>query len=198
MLATLFGATPASAQLTSVEGTVVTESRRLSEMVVYLVSDEQPLEPAADETPFIDQINLTFVPSVLTIAPGTTVDFRNSDPLLHNVFSPGRPGPGFDLGTYPKTETRSHTFREIGAHVILCHVHPDMYAFVIVVPTPFRTTVDEDGHFRIDGVPGGRYTVRVWHRQEYELTPQLIVRAGGTPQLTVDLSSGELEVRGGD
>ena len=193
-LALLGGATPSHAQLAVVEGTVVTASRRLGEIVVYLVPDEQTLLSAPEGTPSIDQVNLTFVPKVLAVTPGTTVEFLNSDPFLHNVFSPERPGPGFDLGTYPDTESRSHTFEEIGAHVILCHVHPEMYAYVVVVPTPFRATVDEDGGFRIDGVPSGQYTVKVWQRHESELTPKLVVGEGDL-RLTLDLSSGNLTVR---
>jgi hypothetical protein len=71
-----------------------------------------------------------------------------------------------------------------------------MYAYVVVVPTPFRTTVDRRGNFRIDGVPSGPYRVRVWHRRESELTPTLLVGEGEALQLTANLSSGQLTVRG--
>jgi plastocyanin len=194
VLALLGAETRAQAQSATVEGAVITSSRRLDEIVVYLLPDQQTVPTASEGTPVIDQLNLTFVPKVLAVSPGTTVEFLNSDPILHNVFSPERPGPGFDLGTYPKTESRSHTFEEIGAHVILCNVHPEMYAYVVVVPTPFRTTVDEAGGFRFDHVPSGRYTVKVWQRGESEMAPKIVVGEGGL-HLTLDLSSGDLTVR---
>ena len=142
----------------------------------------------------IDQSHLRFVPRVLAVRVGSVVKFLNSDPIMHNVFSPERQGAGFDLGTYPRGESRTYAFAQPGTYVVLCHVHPEMYAYVVVVPTPFRATVDEDGGFRIDGVPSGQYTVKVWQRHESELAPKLVVGEGDL-RLTLDLSSGDLTVR---
>ena len=47
----------------------------------------------------MDQRNETFVPHVLAITTGTTVDFPNSDRFYHNVFSLSKTG-RFDLGRY--------------------------------------------------------------------------------------------------
>lgn len=196
-LAASFIQAPMAAQPVTVEG-VVHASEGVGGLVVYLMP-EAPFEaPAPRTTPFIDQVRLEFVPPVLAVSAGTTVEFRNSDPILHNVFSPARPGPGFDLGTYPRTESRSHTFTELGSHIILCHVHPEMYAYVIVVPTPYHAVVNGDGGFRIEAVPRGRYTLNVAQRGQGLLSRDLALEGEGAVGLLLDLTTGELEIRSRD
>jgi plastocyanin len=193
-LAQLLIHAPIAAQPVTIEG-VVRASGRVADLVVYLISATPFGPPKPQTTPFIDQVRLRFVPAVLAVSAGSTVEFRNSDPILHNVFSPEGPGPGFDLGTYPRTESRSHTFTELGSHVILCHVHPEMYAYVIVVPTPYHAMVNEDGTFRIDGVPPGRYTLNVVERRQNRFSRNIALEGNDGFNLLLDLTTDELEVR---
>ena len=163
--------------LGSVQGALRAADVRTADAVVYLVPLNSSELPPPAEHQLIDQRDLRFAPRVLILPPGSTVDFLNSDPLLHNVFSPASPGPGFNLGVYPLTERRSHVFLEEGAHVVLCHIHPEMLAYVIVLPVRLRTTVDSEGRFLLDSVPPGHYQLRVWHRrltfpgQQIEVAP---------------------------
>jgi len=155
--------------------------------VVYLLSAEgSPVESTPERT-IIDQRNLRFTPMVLTTAVGSTVEFLNSDGLMHNVFSPRGAGPGFDLGTYQKGDRREHTFRELGEHVILCHIHPEMVAYVVVVPTKHRTTVDEEGRFEFRDVPAGTYQLNVWSRRFPTSQQALTLSAGAVAEVVVSL-----------
>ena len=151
--------------LGAVEGSLRAADARTADAVVYLVPADSSAEAPAAERETIDQRDLRFLPRVVVVPPGSTVDFLNSDPLLHNVFSPPRPGPGFNLGVYSLSERRSHLFGEEGAHVVLCHIHPEMLAYVVVVPGRFHAVADTDGLFRIDSVPAGHYRLQVWHRR---------------------------------
>jgi plastocyanin len=178
---------PLSSQSSTVEGRLTPPGRLAAEAVVYLIPQRSEDIRRPESHPFIDQVGLLFVPRILAVQAGTAVEFRNSDPILHNIFSPASPGAGFNLGTYPRTESRSHTFTEPGAHVILCHVHPEMYAFVIVVPTPHRTVVDGAGYFKIVDVPAGDYTLHVWHRLYRKFSRPVTVGRGTTVGLTLDL-----------
>lgn len=155
---------------------------RTAGAVVYLVPAEGPIAAAAADTAVLDQRDLRFEPRVLAVKPGTTVEFQNSDPILHNVFSPsGRDG-GFDLGTYPRGDQRPHTFTDPGAYIVLCHVHPEMVAYIVVVPTPYYAVADEQSRFRLEGLPPGRYTLAVWHygaaplERAVEITPGTVLR----------------------
>jgi plastocyanin len=111
----------------------------------------------------VDQLNLTFIPHVLPVLVGTTVDFQNSDAVLHNVFSPDACAEKFNLGTWPKGQSRSFTFKKDCVATLLCKVHPEMEAYVVAVPTPYFNVTKADGTYRISDVPDGSYTLKVWH-----------------------------------
>ena len=151
-------------QGSTVAGSVVNGGVPLSEAAVYLIPldrEAQPQPPLQDAV--IDQVHLRFVPKVLVVPPGTEVRFVNSDPLPHNVFGPGRRPLQFDLGTYPQGSFQFHRFDEEGVHVVLCHIHPEMAAYVVVADAEHRGTTSGDGRFSLDGVQPGRYRLHVWH-----------------------------------
>jgi plastocyanin len=111
----------------------------------------------------MDQKSMAFTPRILPVLVGTTVDFLNSDAVLHNVFTPDACADKFNLGTWPQGETKSYTFKKECSAVLLCKVHPEMEAYVVVVPTPYFSSVNADGSFHIGDVPDGAYTVKIWH-----------------------------------
>jgi plastocyanin len=168
----------AAGQTGRVEGVVEVARGVAAGTVVYLVPAEARAYAPPDRPATIDQVRLRFIPQVVAVVAGTVVDFPNSDPILHNVFSPRGPGDGFNLGTYPPGETRSRRFVEPGVHVILCHMHPDMVAYVAVVPTPYHAVVEADGAFILDGVPAGHYTLRTWRSRRHAQDREVAVTAG--------------------
>jgi plastocyanin len=131
--------------------------------VVYLTKVPGKTFPPPKEHATIDQSNRVFQPHVLAVLVGTTVDFANSDPYLHNVFSPEACADKFNLGTFGKGEKKSHTFRKDCFTPLLCIVHPEMDAFVAVLPTPYFAVTKPDGTYDIHDVPDGSYTLKVWH-----------------------------------
>lgn len=172
-----------------IDGVVFSEGRPAEGVVLHLDSESDPGEPAASsDTLVIDQNGLRFLPSVVVGRPGITVSFLNSDPILHNVFSPGWSGEAFDLGTYPSNASRSHTFTEPGPHVILCRVHPEMVAYVVVVRTPYHAVTDADGRFHLPRVPPGTYRLNVWRRGSEPRDETLLIPDAGARELVLDLS----------
>jgi plastocyanin len=138
--------------------------RDSGDAVVYVAAIPGKTFPVPKEHAKIDQANLVFAPHVLPVLVGTTVDFHNSDVVLHNVFSPDVCADKFNLGTWPKGEIKSYQFKkECVAATLLCKVHPEMEAFVVAVPTPYFAVTKADGSFHIANVPDGSYTVKVWH-----------------------------------
>jgi len=129
--------------------------------LVAVIPNDVRVAPAKPE-PVLDQMELTFVPRLLPVTLGTVVRFRNSDALLHNVFSSSSRVSAFDLGTYPRGEERTVRFDRPGVSVVLCNVHPQMAAFVLVIETPFWVLTDDRGDYRIDGLPAGPAMLRFW------------------------------------
>jgi plastocyanin len=110
----------------------------------------------------MDQLALTFVPHVLPVVVGTKVAFPNSDEVRHNVFSVS-PAKRFNLGTYPRGVTRYMVFDRPGVVELLCNVHMEMSAYVVVLETPYVTEVAADGTYAIADAPAGTYVIAAWH-----------------------------------
>jgi plastocyanin len=128
----------------------------------------------------MDQRNKLFTPFVLPVVKGTTVEFVNSDELQHNVFGVG--AEEFNLGNWTKGITREHTFNKLGEVAILCNVHPEMEAYILVLQNPFFAQPDGSGKFRIAGVPPGDYVVKAWYSGK---TKKQSVKVPATGSVTV-------------
>jgi plastocyanin len=128
----------------------------------------------------MEQTNRRFSPETLVIQAGSRVSFPNNDPIFHNVFSLSGPKT-FDLGNYPKGDTRIVAFPEPGIVYVNCHLHPNMTATIVVAPNKWSTGVDSDGQFELKDVPPGKYTIVAWHK------------AAGFFRQTVEVAAGREE-----
>jgi len=121
----------------------------------------------------------TFLPHVLAVPAGSTVNFPNEDPIAHNLFSL-TPGNTFDLGLYRRGGGKAHEFETAGTVNVYCNVHPNMSAVVHVMSTPYYGFADPNGNYSFD-VPAGRYRVLAWNEQGGVSAPSAIeVKADGT------------------
>jgi plastocyanin len=148
----------------------------LTNVVVFL--QDAPKAPTLQPSRArIVQENETFVPRVVAITRGSTVDFPNADPFFHDVFSLSRSGT-FDLGSYPRGRTKSQQFRRAGLIKVYCHIHSHMSASIMVFDHPFFTIPRADGTFTIDDVPAGTYSVSAWHERIGENTQPVRIEPG--------------------
>jgi len=156
-----------------------------ADAVVYVEKVPGGSFPAPKEHAKVNQKNLKFDPHVLPILVGTTVDFLNSDDVLHNVFSPDVCSEKMNLGTWPKGQIRSFTFKQPGCTAtMLCNVHPEMQAYVLALETPFYAVSSENGSYEIKNVPAGKYTLKIWHEKLKAQTVSVEVPAKGN--VTID------------
>jgi plastocyanin len=133
----------------------------------------------------LHQQNEMFVPHVLAITRGSTVEFPNDDPFFHNVFSLSSAA-RFNLGRYPRGETRPWKFTKAGLVTVFCDIHSHMSASILVLDHPYFTIPALDGSFTIAGVPSGQYTLIGWHERVGERAATVQVQAGQTS--TIDLT----------
>ena len=129
--------------------------------VVYL--DGAFPKPASIPTKQVAQKDLTFVPALLPVPVGTKVEFPNLDETYHNIFSYS-PAKRFDLGRYRPEERPIPTqvFDKLGLVTLRCDIHEHMRGLILVLNTPYFVMTDTDGHFRLSGLPAGRYTLKAW------------------------------------
>ena len=153
-------------------------------MVYLRGAPRAAVAPGAPE--IISQQDTAFVPALLTVSPGATVDFANEDPFFHNVFSYSQ-AKRFDLGRFPAGESKSVTFEETGIVKVYCEVHDFMRAVVLVLDTPYHSPVSEDGSFTIRGVPPGTYEMVAWHADFDEQIIPVTITGGETATVEVTL-----------
>lgn len=147
-------------------------------------SGTPPRPPA--RSPEVAQRDTAFVPSALVVPVGTTVSFPNGDPFFHNVFSYSSTA-RFDLGRYPRGETREVTFDTPGVVKIYCEAHDFMRAVLVVAENAYHAVVDAQGRFRITGIPEGTHTFQVYHPDLPPVRREVRVTAGSTARLDVEL-----------
>lgn len=155
--------------------------RDSSDAVVYVDKVAGKTFAAPAEHIRMDQKNMQFMPHVLPVLVGTTVDFLNSDSVLHNVFSPDACADRMNLGTWPQGQVKSYTFKKECFATVLCKVHPEMEGYVAVVPTPYFAVTSPNGSYEIKNVPDGTYTVKVWHPR-LKATQKSVTVKGTTEQ----------------
>jgi plastocyanin len=124
----------------------------------------------------------SFVPRVLAVTRGSTVEFPNFDPYFHNVFSLSR-GASFDLGRFPRGESRARTFTKTGLIKVYCHLHSHMSASIMVFDHQHFVVPDADGAFALDNIPPGEHRLSAWHERIGESAKQLFVEAGRTARI---------------
>ena len=155
--------------------------------VVYLESAPRgAFETSEGGHAVMDQCNETFVPHVLAITTGTTVDFPNSDKFYHNVFSLSKTKP-FDLGRYAAGNSRPIRFYRAGIVRVFCDIHSHMNAYILVFNHPFFAMTDAEGRYRIENVPPGTYGVIAWNEGTSSETRPATVPDGGVAELDFTL-----------
>jgi plastocyanin len=158
--------------------------------VIYL--DPAPraaFDVREEPRPRMDQRNETFVPHVLAIVAGTTVDFPNNDQTYHNVFSLSKMK-SFDLGRYAVGRSKSVRFDRPGIIRVFCDIHSHMSAFILVFSHRYFSVADQEGRYRLENVPPGTYTVVAWNESAQLESRQVVIpEVGGEVELNF-LTSG--------
>jgi plastocyanin len=181
----LAGTSPAN----EIKGKVSVQGIKSAENIaVYVDAIPDKKFDAPKDHVVIDQRKMAFLPHVVAVQQGTTVEFLNSDSVGHNVYWPSISGNkklSHNLGTWPKGEKKPFQFNDLGVASLLCNVHPEMSGYVVVVPTPYFAVTDKDGNFEIKNVPAGKYTLKTWS-EDGKPTTQAVDLSGASA--TVDLT----------
>ena len=157
------------------------KASEIANVIVFLKDPPRRAEPAPMHAT-ITQRDEAFVPRVVAVTKGSTIDFPNSDPFFHNVFSLSRSAT-FDLGRYPRGESRNRRFPSPGLVKVYCHIHSHMTAAIMVFDHGYFRVPADDGSFSLDDVPAGIYQISAWHERIGESTITIRVEAGRTARV---------------
>jgi plastocyanin len=156
--------------------------------VVYLDPAPRAAFDARDEPRArMDQRNETFVPHVLAIVAGTTVEFPNNDGTYHNVFSLSKTR-SFDLGRYAAGRAKSVRFDKPGIVRVFCDIHSHMSAYILVFAHRYFAVTDDEGRYRIENVPPGSYNIVAWNEAMETESRRVTVPDGGDADLNFVLT----------
>lgn len=151
------------------------ESKGIKNVVVSLV-DIAAGKKAEVTTAVLDQKECLFMPHVLAVPVGSSVDFLNSDNVMHNLHSWSIRNPGFNEGVSGGGKmAKKFDIPEIVK--ITCDVHKWMSAFVVVKPNPYFAVTDENGSFKIENVPAGSYKIEAWQEKLGKKTSDVAVKS---------------------
>lgn len=156
-----------------------------ADVIVYIEKVEGKFQPPKAVVP-IDQIKRTYVPHVLAVHVGSEVEFRNSDNDLHNIHARQGGRKIFNFGIPPQQKVRK-TLKQEGIVTLLCDVHPEMSAFIVVSQNPLFAKVDDKGNYSIENVPPGTYTLKAWHEKAKAESKEVKVSEGSNARVDFDL-----------
>lgn len=141
-----------------------------------------PTKPA-----IIRQKDASFVPHVLPVLVGSTVEWPNQDEIYHNVFCMAETKP-FDLGLYNSTQPPKRVvFDKPGQADVFCSIHTKMHCIVLVLTNPYFAVSDDKGRFIIRDVPAGTYQLRAWHERLPAKVQEITVPAEGEVRVEFEL-----------
>jgi plastocyanin len=165
--------TAAAPDYADLRGTVRSRTQPETSAVVWL---EHPgsRQPGRPGRVVLDQRNTAFVPRVLAVRLGTTIEFPNNDRVFHNGFS-FHNGKRFDLGLYPVGAIKTEIFDRPGLSRVFCNIHPTMAAYIMVVDSPYFAVTNGRGEFVISAVEPGSYVYKAWRPGGPELTGSIPV-----------------------
>jgi plastocyanin len=185
-------ASSATLQAAEITGRVIdTKGEPVREAVVFV--DQLPpgvAVPADGRTAVMDQVNKEFVPHILPVAVGTQVSFPNHDQIHHHVYSLSRIKT-FEIPLYKGEAAAPVQFDQPGAVKVGCNIHDWMAGVILVVPTPFFATTDEQGNFVLRDLPPGTYGVVAWQegsKTKLDETRQMLSPGAAPATFTLDVA----------
>lgn len=171
------------------ETLILSPDKGIRNAVVSLDLGSKPIK-AGQPLPMeveIDQKKCVFLPHVVVVPEGGTVKFRTSDRLLHNIHSKSKSNRPFNRAQ-PKGRTVSIKFTKPEIIRVDCDLHSWMHAWVVVADHPFYAITDDQGHFVLNDVPPGQYTLRIWHERLGTITKKVSVTDDGSTPLELEMS----------
>lgn len=162
----------------------------VADTVIYLTGNglaSRPVPAQQKFTPILDQRDIAFVPHVLPVMAGTKVEIRNSDAILHNVHTSCQKNPPFNRAQLGN-KTFETVFQAPEIIRVVCDIHSQMSAYIVVIPTPYFTKAAKDGRFTLTDIPPGKYQLVAWHEKYGPVSREIEIDAGKVIQADMNLT----------
>jgi hemoglobin len=173
----------------SLKGSLTVEGQPLKGIGTVMLFPAKGGKKRTPKTRIVEQRNKTFMPRVLAVPTGSTVQFPNFDGIYHNVFSLSAPKK-FDVGLYKDGETREVKVDKPGVIRLGCNIHAKMASYILVVDAPHYVVVEDDKPFNFKSLAPGKYKWRAWSEQSAAPAEGEIVIKAGENTMAFDVKGG--------
>jgi hypothetical protein len=158
-------------QVLSEEWVIDPKTKGLQNVVVFLTDAKDPLKTFGDlkalqaKPAVLDQPCCTFIPRLVVLVDGQTLEAKNSSEVAHNTNISSQGGnPNLNPSLPPGKSITVPGWKAVGRpSTVACNIHPWMKAYIWTVPSPYFAVSDKDGNFVIKDVPPGEYKIVYWH-----------------------------------
>ncbi len=151
-----------------------------------------PVESA--EAPIVlSQVGCRFVPHLVLVPAGRTLQVQNNDGVLHNVHVKARRNNPLNKAMPGSQKTMDLTFKRPDRMPVSCDVHSWMKGWIIATDSPYHEVTDDAGAFRIDQVPPGVHTLEIWHETLGKQSREVEVSAGSEMRVDFKMKKKEKE-----
>jgi plastocyanin len=156
----------------------------LENAVVYVAAGlegrtfQPPAEPA-----ILEQKGCAYKPHVIALQANQKLKVVNSDSTTHNIHPMPANNREWNMSQPPGVPIEQSFAREEIAIPVKCNVHPWMRGYVAVFKHPYFAVTGKDGSFELKDLPGGTYTITVWHGKLGTQSQKVTVGAGQTQKL---------------
>ena len=164
---------------------VLSSTNGIRNVVVSLQGVPNGSKASANIAPAkMDQKQCVFVPRVVVVPVGGTVEFLNSDRLLHNVRGGGKENPPFNRAQ-PHARNIAIAFKSPEILRVDCDLHSWMRGWIVVAEHPFYTVTNDEGEFVFENIPPGKYKLEAWQETLGRANQEVAVAGEGTQTITV-------------
>lgn len=169
----------------TITGTVSFFGKLRQNAAVHLVGVKADVKAPAQHGVIVQKAQ-AYIPQVLPVVKGTTVDFPNKDTVFHNAFSL-TPGNAFDFGTYGPGKNPGALFNVPVPTDIFCNMHEQMQGLVLVLEHPFFDLTSKEGTYEIKDVPEGTYVIKAWIDPNLSEEKTVTVGPSGTVKIDFEV-----------
>jgi plastocyanin len=145
-------------------------------------------KPFSDAKPVLDQKDCEYLPHVVQMQAGSTLEIKNSDGILHNIHTYSEKNPPVNRAQPKFKKTIQETFKQPEFVKLTCDVHGWMKGWLAIQDNPYYAVTDEKGAFKLTDVPAGSYELRVWQEKLGETTQKVTVQPGADTTVTFELA----------
>ena len=145
----------------------------------------------------LDLSKCHFVPHILAMRKGDTLEIQNSDPVPHSSHLWYQKDDSTFLNVVMPSNGKNikKTISQTGMLKVKCDIHTFMNAFIVIFDHPYFSITGQDGRFHISEIPPGKYKIKVWHEKFDLVEKEIVIKPNEEVIVSLELGSDNLMPR---